>query len=88
MVYSELLFNLSSSEEFHKDLLIDALSGIGFDTFEDVDQGFKAYIPTENLDEVKVKELKDVFSSMFSFYLFYSSRCILNSICSDLPTNN
>lgn len=67
MVYSELLFNLSSSEEFHKDLLIDALSGIGFDTFEDVDQGFKAYIPTENLDEVKVKELKDVFSSMFSF---------------------
>lgn len=67
MVYSELLFSLSSSEEFHKDLLIDALSGIGFDTFEDADQGFKAYIPLANLDEVKVNGLKDVFSSMFSF---------------------
>lgn len=67
MVYSELQFSLSSSEEFHKDLLIDALSEIGFDTFEDADQGFKAYIPSANLDEEKVDELRDVFSSMFSF---------------------
>jgi ribosomal protein L11 methyltransferase len=67
MVYSELFFNLSSFEEFHKDLLIDALSGIGFDTFEDADQGFKAYIPSADLDEGKVNELKDSFSGMFSF---------------------
>ncbi|SDL66442.1 ribosomal protein L11 methyltransferase [Daejeonella rubra] len=67
MVYSEVIFNLSTIEEFHKDLLINALSEIGFDTFEDIENGFKAYIPSEELNADEVELLKEVFGDMFTF---------------------
>ena len=44
MVYSEVIFNLSTTEDFHKDLLINALSEIGFDTFEDFEKDSKKLI--------------------------------------------
>jgi len=67
MVYSEVIFNLSTTEEFHKDLLINALSEIGFDTFEDFEPGFKAYIPTSELNADKIEQIKVVYGDMFSF---------------------
>jgi len=67
MVYSEVIFNLSTKEEFHKDLLINSLAEIGFDTFEDIENGFKAYIPSEELNADEVELLKEVFGAMFSF---------------------
>lgn len=67
MTYSELIFKLSSSEEFHKDLLINALSEIGFDTFQDTEQGFKAYIPSTDLDQEKLDGLNEAFVEMFTF---------------------
>ena len=39
-----------SGEEWQKDLLIADLADIGFDTFEDTESGFAAYIPAANLD--------------------------------------
>lgn len=50
MKYSSVAFTSSTMEDWQKDLLIDALAGIGYDTFEDVEQGFLGYIPTANLD--------------------------------------
>jgi len=67
MTYLELVFTLQFAEEFHKDLLINALSEIGFDTFEDTDQGFKAYIPESELDQSKLDSLAEDFTDMFSF---------------------
>lgn len=67
MVYSEVIFNLSTKEEFHKDLLINALSEIGFDTFEDIENGFKAYIPSLEFNADEVELLMGVFGAMFSF---------------------
>lgn len=67
MTYLELVFTLQSAEEFHKDLLINALSEIGFDTFEDTYQGFKAYIPESELDQSKLDSLAKDFTDMFSF---------------------
>lgn len=67
MIYSELIFTLHSAEDFHKDLLIHALSDIGFDTFEDTDQGFKAYIPESDLDQAKLDGLSADFADMFLF---------------------
>lgn len=67
MTYIELVFTLQSAEEFHKDLLINALSEIGFDTFEDTDLGFKAYIPESELDQIKLDSLAADFADMFSF---------------------
>jgi ribosomal protein L11 methyltransferase len=69
MVYSEVIFSLSTTEEFHKDLLINALSEIGFDTFEDFDTGFKAYIPLSKLNADAIEQLKLVYGDMFSFTL-------------------
>lgn len=50
MRYSSVAFTSSTIEDWQKDLLIDALASIGYDTFEDVEQGFVGYIPTANLD--------------------------------------
>lgn len=50
MKYSSVAFTSSTMEDWQKDLLVDALAGIGYDTFEDVEQGFVGYIPTANLD--------------------------------------
>jgi hypothetical protein len=67
MVYSEVIFNLSTTEEFHKDLLINSLSEIGFDTFEDFDAGFKAYIPSSEFNADVIEQLMVVYGDMFSF---------------------
>src|SRR5690606_3960403 len=50
MRYSSVTFTSATMADWQKDLLIAELADIGYDTFEDVDQGFTAYIPTANLD--------------------------------------
>lgn len=67
MIYRELTFSLKSSEEFHKDLLINSLAEIGFNTFEDIETGFKAYIPISDFDQDKLNSLSDTFAEMFDF---------------------
>ncbi len=49
MKYTVVKFISPDIEEWQKDLLIDELGSIGFDTFEDEDFGFSAYIPSSNL---------------------------------------
>ena len=67
MNYKELIFTVISGEDFHKDLLIDALSHIGFDTFEDMDLGFKAYAPSSNFNQQELDNVLHHFDGMFSF---------------------
>jgi ribosomal protein L11 methyltransferase len=67
MTYIELIITLQSAEEFHKDLLINALAEIGYDTFEDTDQGFKAYIPESDLNLEQLDHLALTYADMFSF---------------------
>jgi ribosomal protein L11 methyltransferase len=67
MTYTELIITLQSAEDFHKDLLINALSEIGYDTFEDTDQGFKAYIPESNLKLEQLAEIARAYVDLFSF---------------------
>lgn len=67
MTYTELIITLQSAEDFHKDLLINALSEIGYDTFEDTDQGFKAYIPESNLNLEQLAEIARAYVDLFSF---------------------
>ncbi|RKO69275.1 50S ribosomal protein L11 methyltransferase [Sphingobacterium puteale] len=50
MKYTEVIFQMLSGEEWQKDLLVSDLADIGFDTFEDTESGFAAYIPAANLD--------------------------------------
>lgn len=67
MVYNEVVVLLNSKEEFHKDLLINALAEIGFDTFEDIENGFKAYIPLTDFNTDSIEYIEDAFKEMFSF---------------------
>lgn len=57
MRYSEVMFTIKKGAEWQKDLLIQELAGLGFDTFEDREQGFAGYIPTAQLDEVSLDHL-------------------------------
>jgi len=50
MKYSAVRFSTTDIQDWQKDLLIDSLGEIGFDTFEDTYKGFDAYIPSANLD--------------------------------------
>ena len=67
MNYKELTFIVSSSEDFHRDLLINSLSEIGFDTFEETDRGFKAYIPVSDFSEENLNQALKQYDNMFSF---------------------
>src|SRR5690606_5615338 len=50
MKYSAVHFHTTAIQDWQKDLLVAELADIGFDTFEDTDKGFDAYIPSANLD--------------------------------------
>lgn len=56
-----------SAESHHQDLLIDELADLGFDTFEETDFGFKAYIPSEDFDKAQVDDRLAFYNDMVSF---------------------
>jgi len=67
MNYYELLFTTITTEDYQQDLLINALGDIGFDTFEEVAFGFKAYIPADDFDKVLLDEILLAYQEMFTF---------------------
>jgi ribosomal protein L11 methyltransferase len=67
MNYYELLFTTITTEDYQQDLLINALGEIGFDTFEEVDFGFKAYIPSAEFDQDKLDGALSFYKDIFSF---------------------
>jgi ribosomal protein L11 methyltransferase len=67
MNYKEFIFTVTSPEEYHKDLLINALGEIGFDTFEETESGFKAYIQSEHLDQDQFDTTINTFSATTDF---------------------
>jgi ribosomal protein L11 methyltransferase len=67
MNYYELLFTTITTEDYQQDLLIAALGEIGFDTFEEVDLGFKAYIPVDDFNQEVLDNQLDGYREMFTF---------------------
>ena len=67
MDYYELLFTTHPAEDYQEDLLIDELAGIGFDTFEVIESGFKAYIPATEFDQQALDAHLTTYLAMFSF---------------------
>ena len=67
MNYYELLFTTIPTEDYQQDLLINALGEIGFDTFEEIDFGFKAYIATTAFDQERLEQQLSLYRDMFSF---------------------
>lgn len=67
MDYQELTFTVASSEDYHQDLLIDALAQIGFDSFEEMDTGFKAYVPSSEFSQDVLNHALSFFEELFLF---------------------
>lgn len=67
MNYYELKFRLNTTEDFHQDLLISALAEIGFDTFEETQGGFNAFISEQVYKSNEIEECVAVFREMFEF---------------------
>jgi ribosomal protein L11 methyltransferase len=67
MNYYELIFTVEATEDFQQDLLINALGEIGFDTFEEIESGFKAYIPETDYNEELVAGSVAPYRDMFAF---------------------
>lgn len=67
MNYYELLFTTLPTEDYQQDLLINTLGEIGFDTFEELDFGFKAYIPSGDFDQEKLDEALLTYRDLFTF---------------------
>jgi ribosomal protein L11 methyltransferase len=67
MNYYELLFTTITTEDYQQDLLINTLGEIGFDTFEELEFGFKAYIPVADFDQQKLDEALSVYRDIFTF---------------------
>ncbi len=67
MNYYELLFTTITTEDYQQDLLINALGEIGFDTFEELDLGFKAYIPVDDFDEAVLIGQLSPYRDLFTF---------------------
>ncbi|RYG16959.1 MAG: 50S ribosomal protein L11 methyltransferase [Chitinophagaceae bacterium] len=51
MDYKKVAFNFTKIEEYQKDIFIAELAEIGFDTFEDTETGFDAFIMADQFKE-------------------------------------
>jgi len=57
MQYLKAIFKFESIEDYQQDLLISDLADLGFDTFEDSENGFTAFVMKDNYSEQALKEL-------------------------------
>lgn len=57
MQYIQVTFSFTEVQDYQKDLLIDELAGIGFNTFEDTADGFAAFVDAAQYDEKGLVEL-------------------------------
>ena len=67
MNYLELHFTLIDAADFQQDLLINELADIGFDTFEEAEFGFKAFIAESAFDKQLLDEKLAAFREQFTF---------------------
>lgn len=57
MQYIQVTFKFNTIEEYQRDLLINDLADIGFNTFEDTENGFSAFIEGGSYNESSLKSL-------------------------------
>jgi ribosomal protein L11 methyltransferase len=67
MNYKELVFQVKSSESYHKDVLIAVLGEINYDTFEEKEDGFKAYINEADFNKDLLESSIEPYTNDFDF---------------------
>ncbi|MCC8409215.1 50S ribosomal protein L11 methyltransferase [Mucilaginibacter sp. UR6-1] len=67
MDYYEIDFTLPAAEDYQRDLLIDALAGLGCDTFEETETGFRAYIPSVGFNQQAIDDQLSAYKNMVDY---------------------
>lgn len=67
MQYIQVTFTFSGIEEYQKDLLISELAEAGFNTFEDTESGFAAFIDFDDYNQNKLSEVLLQFEDEFIY---------------------
>lgn len=67
MQYIQVTFSFPAIEDYKQDLLIAALADIGFNTFEDAEQGFSAFTDAPGFDEANLRECLTQFEGQFEY---------------------
>jgi len=67
MNYCELHFTLIDTADYQQDLLINELADLGFDTFEEAEFGFKAYIAEVAFNKQLLDDTLAVYREQFNF---------------------
>lgn len=67
MDYKELKFNVLNEDGYKNDLLIAALGEINYDTFEETENGFNAYIKETDFNEELLAESLNAFKDIIEF---------------------
>jgi len=67
MNYYELHFTLINAEDYQQDLLINELADIGFDTFQQAEFGFNAYVSEADFDKQVLDDRIAHFRGKFHF---------------------
>jgi ribosomal protein L11 methyltransferase len=67
MQYIQVTFSFAAIEEYQQDLLVAELADIGFNTFEDTDEGFSAFTDAASFDEQSLKQSLKQFEGQFEY---------------------
>lgn len=65
--YIELVFTIVAGEDFVSDILMNELAQIGFDSFDQNELGFRAYIPSHLFSEENVQAAINEYKEQFTF---------------------
>lgn len=65
MKYLKVVFEFKGIEEYQQDLLVAALADVGFDTFEDTEEGLAAFIVEADFKQEELNEVLTSFSNDF-----------------------
>ncbi|CAM4030798.1 ribosomal protein L11 methyltransferase [Pedobacter westerhofensis] len=67
MQYIQVTFSFVSIQEYQKDLLINELAEIGFNTFEDTSNGFSAFIDEDSYSQYNLNDVLIQFEDEFEY---------------------
>jgi ribosomal protein L11 methyltransferase len=67
MQYIQVTFTFGTIEDYQKDLLINDLAESGFNTFEDTDTGFSAFIEFDLYSQVNLTAVLSQFEDEFTY---------------------
>lgn len=67
MIYLEVDFVQSRGEVYYRDILMAELASLGFDTFEETEKGFKAFIPKDTFDQQALDACLSAFTADCAF---------------------